>query len=98
MPNIDSMKDLYFKADCIDGRVPGQEPDWEAMMEMVEGLYDEDRRGPKGRKGKMGDMMDEFMDGDHMMMSMGGTKIMIKMGATALGASVAAAVAVAATL
>jgi hypothetical protein len=87
------MNDFYFKASCIDGRVPGQAPDWEAMMEQIEGLYDEDRRDGSGMKGNMGDMMEEFMEGDHMMMSMGGTKIMIKMGAAALQASLVAAVA-----
>jgi hypothetical protein len=57
----------------------------EEMMDM-----DGDRRGPRGQGG---DMMEEFMDGDHIMASMGGTKIMIKMGATMLSASVAASVA-----
>ncbi len=48
---------------------------------------EEEEEGERG----MGGIMDEFMEGDHIMLSMGGTKIMIKMGATMLQASVVAA-------
>lgn len=99
-PNWDDMNDIWFKAQCIDERVPGEPIDWEEWMEHVmDGDdMDDDWMGRNGIEIEMEeDMMSISMadESGRMMVEMGegengGYMRIVLENATKVGASLAA--------
>lgn len=96
-PNFDDMNDIWFTAQCIDKRVPGEPIDWEEWMDQWMGDMDDDWMGRNGIEIEMeDDMMSISMEGDdgRMMVEMGegengGYMRIVMESATKVGASLA---------